>query len=256
MMDWMLRSLVVLQFAGPSNSQLDMFGAMVVCGNDPRVYGQGWKSEAGVVPCVAMGYWFPSEQVQNDPSRKSGSALPENSIIDMLSVVPIWENLLGQAVWFCGKCGACDEGSRRRCLRAGMRCLLFNEQVDSSHKITMLQLTKVAVVPVMLFRREAVLLVDVRMLLEVAEELGSGGNDISVFVDARLLRLPSPAAIVVVLAVAEIGVFEDEKETLEEFRLITYGVCELETGAYECSVRHTCHTRRGQLTVFVLLPRI
>ena len=174
----------------------------------------------------------------------------------MLSVFSIWENLLGQAVWFCGKCGACDEGSRRRCLRAGVQCLLFNEQVDSPQKIMMLQLTNVAVVPVMLVRREVVPLADVRMLLEVIEELGFDRNDGCVFVDARLLRLPNPAAVVVVLAVAEIGVFEDEREMLEEFRLITYCVCELETGAYECSIRHTSHSRKGQLTVSVLLPRI
>lgn len=40
MMDWMSRSLVVLQFAGPSNSQFEMSGAAVVCGVDPDVYGQ------------------------------------------------------------------------------------------------------------------------------------------------------------------------------------------------------------------------
>ena len=37
MMDWMLRLLVVLQFAGPSNSHLEIFGAIVVCGKDPDV---------------------------------------------------------------------------------------------------------------------------------------------------------------------------------------------------------------------------
>ena len=58
----MSRSVVVLQFAGPSNSQFDMSGAIVTDGVDPDVYGQGLKSEAGVVPCVCIVYVFPSEQ--------------------------------------------------------------------------------------------------------------------------------------------------------------------------------------------------
>lgn len=37
MIDSMLRSLVVLQFAGPSDSQWYMFGAMFVCGREPDV---------------------------------------------------------------------------------------------------------------------------------------------------------------------------------------------------------------------------
>lgn len=52
MIDWMLRSVVVLQFTGPSNSQSESLGAIVVCGVDPDVYGQGLNSEAGVDPCV------------------------------------------------------------------------------------------------------------------------------------------------------------------------------------------------------------
>ena len=41
MMDWMFRLLVVLQLAGPSNSQSDSSGASVVRGVDPDAYGQG-----------------------------------------------------------------------------------------------------------------------------------------------------------------------------------------------------------------------
>ena len=52
MIDWMLRSVVVVQSAGPSNSQSDNFGAIVVCGVPPDVYGHGLKSDAGVDPCV------------------------------------------------------------------------------------------------------------------------------------------------------------------------------------------------------------
>lgn len=52
MIDWMLRLGVVVQFAGPSNSQSDKSGAIVVCGVPPNVYGHGLKSDAGVDPCV------------------------------------------------------------------------------------------------------------------------------------------------------------------------------------------------------------
>ena len=68
MMDWMFTSGDVVQFAGPSNSQSDSFGAIVVCGTPPDVYGHGLKSDAGVVPCVCTVYVFPSTQVQKDPT--------------------------------------------------------------------------------------------------------------------------------------------------------------------------------------------
>lgn len=77
MIDWILRSVVVVQSAGPSNSQSDNFGAMVVCGVPPDVYGHGLKSDAGVDPCVWIVYVFPSEQVQNGPTPKSGISLYE-----------------------------------------------------------------------------------------------------------------------------------------------------------------------------------
>lgn len=64
----MFRSVVVLQFTGPSNSQFERSGAAVVSGVDPDVYGQGSTAEAPVVvPCVSIAYVFPSRQVQNVP---------------------------------------------------------------------------------------------------------------------------------------------------------------------------------------------
>ena len=119
---------------------------------------------------------------------------------------------------------------------AGLRCLFFNEHVDTTHKITVLRLTNVAAVPVRLVKGEVVPLVDDMILLEVIEELGFDKAVVSVFVDARLLRLPVPAMFAVVLVGSEIMILEDEREVPEKFRLGANVACELVTGACECLI--------------------
>ena len=80
------------------------------------------------------------------------------------------------------------------------------------------------------------LLVAGRSLLEVIEGLGFDKTDISVFVDARLLRLPVLAVAAVVPTGGDIVVFEDKREVPEETRLGANGVCELGTGACGCLI--------------------
>lgn len=113
---------------------------------------------------------------------------------------------------------------------------MSNEQIDTPHKVTIIRLTNVVLVRLRLVRGEEVVLVDGRSLLEVIEELGFDKTDISLFVDARLLRLPIPAVAAVVPTGGDIVVFGDKREVPEEIPLGANGVCELGTGTCGCLI--------------------